>query len=176
MKIEIGRKGGMNMTTTYVNWGEATVKLTWQERDHLPQQDLITSAHGFCFFDGQLMMVDLNDRGWDFPGGHIETGETPLECFEREAMEEGYVEGDCAFLGTIEVNHSENPNWDENSPYPKIGYQAFYRMDITQLHPFQAEYESGQRTFIHPNEVMDYYPNWNDVYRGVLASALKVAN
>ncbi|QHE51751.1 NUDIX hydrolase [Pontibacillus sp. HMF3514] len=162
------------MTSTYVDWGEAKVKLTWQERDHLPQKDLITSAHGFCFFDGQLMMVDLVDRGWDFPGGHIETGETPIECFKREAMEEGYVEGDCAFLGTIEVNHSENPNWHENGPYPKIGYQAFYRMDITQLHPFKAEHESGQRTFIHTNAVADYYHKWNDVYREVLASALKV--
>ena len=33
-------------------------------------------------------------------------------CFKREAMEEGYVEGGCMLLGSMEVNHSENPLWD----------------------------------------------------------------
>ncbi len=161
------------MTSTYINWGEATVKLTWQQRDQLPQQNLITSAHGFCFFEGQLMMVDLDDRGWDFPGGHLEMNESPLDCFKREAMEEGYVEGDCTLLGCIEVDHTDNPNWDENGPYPKVGYQVFYRMDITQLNPFKGEHESGDRTFIAPNRFTEYYHKWNEIYEAVLASAMK---
>ncbi len=58
------------MISTYVNWGKACVKLCWQASDELPARDLITSVHGFCFDqNGQLLMVDLNDRGWDFPGG-----------------------------------------------------------------------------------------------------------
>ena len=43
------------MTTTYVNWGEAKVKLTWRPESHIPQYNLITSVHGFCFHNNKLL-------------------------------------------------------------------------------------------------------------------------
>jgi len=111
--------GGLTLTTTYVKWGQSRIKITWEKNSILPQRHLITSVHGFCFQDDQY-------RGLDFPGGHMETGETPEKCFKREALEEGYVEGDCIVLGYIIVDHSENPLWTANSPYPKIGFQDEY--------------------------------------------------
>ncbi|MCR2821821.1 NUDIX hydrolase [Lederbergia panacisoli] len=158
------------MHSTYVNWN-GKVKLTWNTSSVLPERNLITSVHGFCFYNSKLLMIDLNDRGWDFPGGHIEVEETPEECFKREAMEEGYVEGDCHFLGYIEVNHQENINWNDSSPYPEVGYQVFYRMDIQKLHPFAGEYESSKRIFIAPNKVPEYYDGWNGVHEGILKEA-----
>ncbi|GIO25550.1 NUDIX domain-containing protein [Ornithinibacillus bavariensis] len=113
------------MESIYVDWGNSTVKLTWL-RDFQAPRELVTSAHGFCFHEGKVMLVDLDNRGWDFPGGHVMPGETPEDAFKREVMEEGYVEGDCFYLGAIEVNHRENPNWDGLSPYPVAGYQVFY--------------------------------------------------
>ena len=89
------------MTTTYVNWGESRVKLTWKRDNQLPINEFITSVHGFCFRENKLLLVDLNHRGWDFPGGHIEPNETPKQCFKREAMEEGYVQGKCKLLGIL---------------------------------------------------------------------------
>lgn len=159
------------MTTSYVKWGEATVKLTWEANKSLPNNRLITSVHGFCFYEDQLLLVDLNHRGWDFPGGHIEENETPEECFHREAMEEGYVSGSSRLLGYIEVDHTENPVWDEGGKYPKVGYQVFYRMDIETLHPFEAEYESAQRILIPIHEVAAYYPKWNKLYQEILQKA-----
>ena len=159
------------MTTTYVDWGGHKLQLTWKHDKLLPDRELITSVHGFCFREEKLLMVDLDDRGWDFPGGHIELGETAEACFKREAMEEGYVEGDCILLGVLEVNHNENPLWNDQSPYPKIGYQVFYRMDITKLHSFEAAFESTRRKFIHPEDVSNYYIGWHAAYERILSDA-----
>lgn len=159
------------MTSTYVKWGEARVKLTWSEGAQLPSIDRITSVHGFCFRDERLMLVNLNHRGWDFPGGHIEVGESPEECMKREAYEEGYVSGSLSLLGYITVDHSENPVWDKNGPYPKIGFQVFYRVEIDQLHEFEGRYESGERMFISPGEVAHYYQEWNALYQEILDAA-----
>ncbi len=162
------------MNTTYVNWGEAKVKLTWRPEIQCPQYNLITSVHGFCFYENKLLLVNLNHRGWDFPGGHIEINETPVECLKREAMEEGYVEGECHFLGHIVVDHSENSNWNKNSPYPKIGYQLFYRMDIEKLHYFSGEYEASERRLIDPEEVSNYYRDWHELYQDILDYASSI--
>lgn len=159
------------MTVTYVDWGGHKLRLTWM-RDLMPKPELITSVHAFCFFEGKLLMVNLNDRGWDFPGGHIEAGETPEGCVCREVLEEAYVTGDCTLLGAIEVNHEENPLWTRSSPYPKVGYQVFYRMDITEFLPFAAGFESSERMLIQPEEVDTYYKGWNGVFQAVMDAAL----
>lgn len=144
------------MTPTYVNWGESTVQLTWKSGDDYFTKSLITSVHGICFYQHKLLLVNLNDRGWDVLGGHIELDETPIECMNREAMEEGYVEGRSHLLGYIIEDHHENPNWNEDSPYPKVGYQLFYRMDIEKIHPFIGENEVSERLFINPKQINDY--------------------
>ena len=162
------------MTTIYANYGLDKVKLTWEKGSKLPPRELITSVHGFCFYNNEVLLVNLNERGWDFPGGHIENPETPEACFRCEVMEEGYVEGECTLLGYIIVDHSENLSWNEESPYPKIGYQPFYRMEITTVHNFVGEYESMNRMFIETSQVKHYYSKWNAFYEQILECALNL--
>ncbi|MCJ8009570.1 NUDIX hydrolase [Lederbergia wuyishanensis] len=158
------------MQSIYVNWN-GKVKLSWVPNSALPERHLITSVHGFCFYKSELLLINLKDRGWDFPGGHIEIDETPEDCFKREAMEEGYVEGECHLLGYVEVNHQENMNWTESSPYPQVGYQVYYRMDINMLYPFEGKFESSKRTFIAPSKVSEYYKGWNPVFNEIMKEA-----
>ncbi|MCM3744897.1 NUDIX domain-containing protein [Sporosarcina luteola] len=161
------------MTVTHVNWGGHQLRLTWM-RDLMPVRELITSVHAVCFYEGKLLMVNLNDRGWDFPGGHIEAGETAKACVCREVMEEAYVAGDCTHLGAIEVSHEENPLWNSSSPYPKVGYQVFYRMDITEFLSFDAGFESSERKLIRPEEAAHYHKGWQKSFAEILDAARSV--
>ncbi|MED1115220.1 NUDIX hydrolase [Bacillus paramycoides] len=162
------------MVTIYANYGEAKVKLTWKKDCTLPEYEKITSVHGFCFYHDKVLLIDHYNRGWDFAGGHIEEGELPEECFKREAWEEGYVKGDCTLLGYIIVDHSDNPNWNADSPYPKVGYQPFYRMDITEVYEFNGEYESDNRMFIRVEEVASLYHKWNELCDEILKEAVLI--
>ena len=160
------------MTIAYVQWGAQKVKLSWNGKTG--PDGIVTSVHGFCFDRNQLLLVNLKKRGWDFPGGHVEEGESPEACLAREAMEEGYVKGVSQFIGSLTVDHSENPNWNEQSAYPKVGYQLFYRMEIRDVLPFKAEHESIDRMFVDPYQVGAYYKGWNEVYQAILEAALKL--
>ncbi|GAF11084.1 hypothetical protein JCM19046_1576 [Bacillus sp. JCM 19046] len=163
----------MAITPKVVNW-DGEVHLTWVETSQPPQQiEHVTSVHGFCFDGATLLLVDLNNRGWDVPGGHVEAGERPEESFAREAMEEGYVEGDSSLLGYIIVDHSHNANWNEKSVYPQVGYQLFYKMNITKVHPFLGEFESSRRLFISPDQVNQFYHGWDELYHEMVTCATK---
>ncbi len=38
--------------------------------------------------DHAILLVKHPERGWELPGGHLEQGENPLQCLEREVKEE----------------------------------------------------------------------------------------
>ncbi|AGX04655.1 MULTISPECIES: NUDIX domain-containing protein [Bacillus] len=160
------------MSDIIVYWGDAKIKLSWTKSISLPPLNKITSIHSFCFYNDQLLLVNLNERGWDFHGGHLEENETPEECCRREAWEEGYIEGNCTLLGYITVSHEENPLWNETSPYPKIGFQAIYNMEIELLHPFEGKFESAERMLIDPDRTSIWYKGWNSLYEEILEDSL----
>lgn len=45
------------------------------------------------FIDKLLLVFNTDRKGWEFPGGKRETGETPLDCAERELLEETGMTG-----------------------------------------------------------------------------------
>jgi 8-oxo-dGTP diphosphatase len=156
----------------YVNWGGHHVKLTWLPLKQIDDIKQVTSVHGCCFSEGKVLLVHVKDRGFNMPGGHVETGETPEEAFHREAFEEGYVKGSIRYIGAIEVSHEDNPLFIPGGKYPLKGYQLFYRMDIEKCFPFRRENESISRIWVEPEEV-PYVINDHQLSLRILEEAVK---
>lgn len=54
----------------YVNWGGHKVKLTWLPKKIIDIQK-VTSIHGYCFYKGSILLVNVEGRGFNIPGGHV---------------------------------------------------------------------------------------------------------
>lgn len=143
------------MIQQYVNWSGQSIKLTWLPQQIVQDSSKVTSVHGICFHQGRVLLVHVKNRGFNYPGGHVELGETPEEALHREALEEGYVKGSIQYIGAIEVSHEENPLFMEGGKYPMIGYQLFYKMTIEECLPFWGEHETIDRIWVGPEEVPD---------------------
>lgn len=159
------------MQTIFVDWGGNRVKLTWMPQLKLTESLKLTSVHAVCIKDEKVLLAYIKDRGFNYPGGHVETGEEVEETILRESYEEGYVKGTIKYIGSIEVSHKENPSFDSNGKYPLIAYQAFFRMDVTECLPFLREHESYARIWVEPSEV-PFVINDHELSKLILDDAL----
>lgn len=159
------------MTTLQTTWGSHPVTLTWVPSSEAPAEYTVTSTHGFCFHEDKVTMVNLESRGWDIPGGHMEHGETPEECFAREAMEEACIAGKATMLGYILVDNRNDPAHD-SSKYPDVGCQVYYRMDVDTVLPFNQEFEASERAFFPAHQVPEKHDGWNIINQAILDEAV----
>lgn len=158
----------------YVDW-KGKVRLKWLPHTNMNQDFFgkITSVHAYCFWEGKVLLVKVKNRGFNVPGGHIEFNENPAQALKREVYEEGYVTGNERYIGAIEVNHQDNKNFIKDGPYPEVGYQLFYRVDIEQILPFLRKYETLTRIWVEPEEVK-YVINDHELLPIILDAALKI--
>ena len=102
----------------------------------LTESLIVTSVHALCFKDGKVLLAQIKNRGFNYPGGHVEIGEKVEEAILRETYEEGYVKGTIKYIGSIEVSHKENLSFDSNGKYPLIAYQAFLEWMLPSVYLF----------------------------------------
>lgn len=109
---------------------------------------------------GSILMVQHPQRGWEFPGGHIEEGEHPEQALHRELVEE--VGGRGTLLAW---NKTYYPNgWvglvsvdDEESPFTQQCW------DVKDQHVSTVQWFADLPDFTHwdVQEVIDL-SNWVD--------------
>lgn len=98
---------------------------------------------GFLGFNdkGQILAVH-NKRGWDIPGGHVETGETAEQALHREVLEEA-----CAIIEDLILFMSATAQKT----------MLFYAARVKELLSFKAENETDERKFMRPEELLTVY-------------------
>lgn len=133
----------------------------------------ISSAHAVCIQNNKIVLSLIDNRGFNIPGGHIESGEGLEDAIHREVLEEAYVKGNLSYIGCIEVNHENNPKFDPNGKYPLIGYQAFFKLEVTECLPFLREHESKARIWVEPSEI-SYVINDHDLINDIIEAALTI--
>lgn len=61
-----------------------------------------------CQYQQQWLLTNHSTRGWEFPGGKVEEGETPKEAAVREVLEEtGGIVEDLTYIGQYKVASKE---------------------------------------------------------------------
>jgi 8-oxo-dGTP diphosphatase len=153
------------MTKLKTHWGKHAVTLEWMKSQTLPDMP-ISSAHGFCFYENGIFLVNIDTRG------HIEEEETPEQCFAREAMEEASIFGTSKLIGYTLVDNREDL-YRVPGKYPDIGVQAFFRMDVEKVLTFDNKFESSDRMLFYPEELPDYHAGWNIILEEILEAALE---
>lgn len=140
--------------------------------DRLPPAQLITSALGLVFDGNRLVLPKLVDRGWDIPGGHIESAESPEEAFRRETLEEvGAVLGRVSLLGYQKlVIHAPIPE-GYKYPYPS-SYQTFFWATVASFEQFEPTFEVSERGLFPPEEALQL--SWVQKHEALYRHALNL--
>ncbi|WP_404329628.1 RNA deprotection pyrophosphohydrolase [Mesobacillus maritimus] len=113
----------------------ADVTLSFQENAFGPEPNHVLII---CRYHGKWVLTDHKKRGWEFPGGKREKGETLEQAAIREVLEEtgGQVQN-LHFIGEYEVQ-------DENGTFEKRVYFA----ELEEIVPQKNYFETNGPVFI----------------------------
>lgn len=119
----------------------------------IPDISTITSVHVVPIAnDGNIVAINVINRGWDIPGGHVDEGESsPLDALRREALEEANVSLLEPVLVDVLMLESETL---DISTKP---YLLMYAAEIWELNTFTPNNEVSQRLLMTAKMFVDSY-------------------
>ena len=114
---------------------------------------------------GNKILFIRNNRGWDIPGGHIETTDESIEkATQRELLEEA-----CA-----QCHPPQLVGYLVSDLYPDSKtYIAILRTEVTCLLEFSPQHETIERKLILPEECIELYYGNPTLMKKLLKVALE---
>ena len=141
----------------------ANFRATWYPTKDFSKISPITQVYGICFDkDGKIVVVSLERKKWQLPGGTPEKNETPEQTLMREVDEEA----DLDLKNIQPLGYQKIENLDTN----EIQYQLRYFALIAKIKPQTIDQAVGKilvREFIEPKDFSKYCP-WGNVGEEVI--------
>ncbi len=110
----------------------------------------------------QVLICDIEDRGWTIPSGRVEPFENSMEAAAREAHEEGgAILRDILYIGCYRMNDRSGVRWAD-----------VFSASVRALVEIPDEFESCGRRYAAMHELPALYHLWNPLTEAVFAHSL----
>mgnify|MGYP001250032267 CR=1 FL=1 len=116
-------------------------------------------------WDGeQILLCNIEDRGWCIPSGRVEPFEDPIDAARREAVEEaGAMLSELQYLGCYRITERNEVRW-----------AAVFVAAVEGLVDIGCPEESLGRQLVGLPELPEVYHQWNPLLESVFNYSLEV--
>lgn len=105
----------------------------------------------------EVLVCDIDGRGWSIPSGRVEPNESSLEAVKRESIEEaGAVLRDVQYIGCYQIVERRELRWAD-----------CFVARILDLGEITMKEESHGRRFVTMDELPSIYHMWNPLTKAV---------
>jgi 8-oxo-dGTP pyrophosphatase MutT (NUDIX family) len=137
-------------------------EFTWILSPQVDQPSAIATVGVFVLNDqDQLLLSQHPTRGWQIPGGHIETGENPIQAARREVAEEAAATiENVVSIGYLSMTLLAPKPEGYKYPYPTRICQFFAAklMSLQDFHPIADAQDRGLFDLSQVEHLSQIYP------------------
>jgi len=111
----------------------------------------------FPWRGSEVLVCNIEDRGWCIPSGRVEPNESSFDAAVREAKEEAGADlKEMHYIGCYRVTQRDEVRWVD-----------VYTANVEGLTDLDPQFESIGRKFVTMEELPDIYHLWNPLTEAV---------